>query len=533
MKATLSKLTFQGSKMKVGLKISEYQEKLEDLSVSLTYRSKLEERKTNHLFQGKWKGDCFLGSLDLSEQSLVSIYYDLLVIDPKGEEVLVQVGPLRNLLRNPLYDGKYMEKKEGKKNGMFLHPFITPEKTLAFQYRERTKADTRGFRIGEFFVCLIYFLTSWYYKKQNIYLIYEKFCMMAQDNSYYFFRYCMEADVEKKLQGRIYYIIDKNSPDLEKLMPYKDHLIYFMSFRHKLYLLACKLMVSTDTRKHAYAWRKRMSFIDHFLRHKPLVFLQHGVTAFKKVDYIYGKGKFGECNIFVTTSDYEKEIVRKNFGYQEHEIAVTGFARWDVLEDCSQKEKDRMILIMPTWRNWLEEVDEETFKESDYYKEYYALLNSVELKESLEREDLKLCFYIHPKFRDYIAEFHTEDDRIEIIPFGSQPLNEIMMRCRLLVTDYSSVAWDVYYQKKPVIFYQFDLAKYEEAHGSYMDMSKELFGPQVKSSSDLIKKLEEFARKDFALDQAYLDQHSYYFKYVDHDNSKRIVEAIADYRKIQ
>lgn len=50
------------------------------------------------------------------------------------------------------------------------------------------------------------------------------------------------------------------------------------------------------------------------------------------------------------------------------------------------------------------------------------------------------------------------------------------MRCRMLITDYSSVCWDVLYQDKPSLFYQFDIDKYNEAHGSYIDMDTELFG---------------------------------------------------------
>ena len=42
---------------------------------------------------------------------------------------------------------------------------------------------------------------------------------------------------------------------------------------------------------------------------------------------------------------------------------------------------------------------------------------------------------------------------IRLIPFGTMPLNQLLMSCHMLITDYSSVSWDVYYQEKPVIFY--------------------------------------------------------------------------------
>lgn len=40
---------------------------------------------------------------------------------------------------------------------------------------------------------------------------------------------------------------------------------------------------------------------------------------------------------------------------------------------------------MPTWRTWLEEVSEETFKESDYYKHYMSLLNHPKLLDIFEK----------------------------------------------------------------------------------------------------------------------------------------------------
>lgn len=71
----------------------------------------------------------------------------------------------------------------------------------------------------------------------------------------------------------------------EKLDAYQSHLVDFMSIRHMIYMIAAELLVSTDTRNHLYAMRQRGSILKRYLRKKPLVFLQHGVTALKKVDF--------------------------------------------------------------------------------------------------------------------------------------------------------------------------------------------------------------------------------------------------------
>lgn len=497
--------------------------------VILSYRSKLEEDASTYKFEivkDKLKGkNRVVGTkLDLSTIQLKSNYWDVFVVlkDIRtGNEynIPLTIGKFKKKLRSFIYNDKYVDGE-----GNFLYPYDTVTGKIAFQYREEGPYDGYKFRIKERVAGVLYKVFKSYWKKKNIYLVFEKFSMTAQDNAYYFFKYCMENNEEEKLNGKIYYVIDKNSPDRKNVEMYEDHLIDFMSLKQIIYTLSAKVLISTDTKDHAYAWRRRNSILFGYLRHKQLVFLQHGVTALKKVDFLYGKGKLGGCDMFVVTSDYEKKIVEENFGYKGDEIAVTGFARWDVLNDKSEGSNE--ILIMPTWRNWLEDVSDEAFKKSDYYLNYMNLLNSDKLKQILEERDLKLNFYLHTKFRDYIQEFAIDSDRIRLIPFGEEPLNELMMTCRMLITDYSSVSWDVYYQDKPVVFYQFDLDKYEEAHGSYMDMRNEIFGDRVEQVDDLLELIDEYSANDFEMKPQYEEMRQGYFKYVDNDNSKRICECI-------
>lgn len=64
-------------------------------------------------------------------------------------------------------------------------------------------------------------------------------------------------------------------------------------------------------------------------------------------------------------------------------------------------------------------------------------------------------------------------------------------------TDYSSVSWDVYYLGKPILFYQFDLDKYNETNGSYIDMEKDLFGERCLTREELLPKIHEYYEKWF------------------------------------
>ncbi|MCD8126362.1 MAG: CDP-glycerol glycerophosphotransferase family protein [Clostridiales bacterium] len=360
---------------------------------------------------------------------------------------------------------------------------------------------------------------------QHIFLCYEKYGSMAQDNGFYFFRHCMENGMEEKMHRNIYFIIDKSQPDYqERLLPYKDHVIQFMSLKHMVYILAARLLISSDSKAHAYAWRAKESVILPRINHgKKLVFLQHGVIALKKVNFFWKSSN--SADLFITSNQREYGIICQYQGYPPENVVVTGLARWDVLEDKPIPEK--RILLMPTWRNWLEEVTDEAFVASDYYKNYMALINDPRLEGLLEQYDLYLDFYIHPKFREYMAQFSISGNpRVRMIPFGSAPLNQLMMECRMLVTDYSSVCWDVYYQKKPVLFYQFDVEQYNETTGSYIDLNTELFGDQVLTPEALLEKLEEYAKSGFALPERYAAMQPSMYEYVDRNNSQRICEEI-------
>jgi CDP-glycerol glycerophosphotransferase (TagB/SpsB family) len=101
-----------------------------------------------------------------------------------------------------------------------------------------------------------------------------------------------------------------------------------------------------------------------------------------------------------------------------------------------------------------------------------------------------------------------------------------MMECKMLITDYSSVCWDVFYQGKPIIFYQFDIETYNLTNGSYIDMDKELFGDRVFELDSLILTIEDYIHKDFKLPEKYAKMRLSSYKYIDTDNSKRICEEI-------
>jgi len=144
----------------------------------------------------------------------------------------------------------------------------------------------------------------------------------------------------------------------------------------------------------------------------------------------------------------------------------------------------------------------------------------------LKEKQIRLVFYIHPKLREFIGNFHADNNLIELISFNSVPLNQLLMGCSMMITDYSSACWDAYYLEKPILFYQFDLKQYNETNGSYVNMEKDLFGDRCTKQNELVHLIREYTENGFQEKPAYAAMRNNLFVARDHDNCKRTYEYI-------
>lgn len=495
--------------------------------VVLKYRSKIEDISIPVDYSVKNKGNKLVLKININfteDMPLKPIYWDIRAVFEKfGTKQLVKFETKKGIgLKFKFLVTNCICKINKDK---LIFPYIGKNKVLNFCYKEAGEFDTNLVKAKEVLVFAVYKVLGWYWRRKNIWLVYEKFSGYAQDNGYFFFKYCMEnlTDEQKK---NIFYVIDKRSPDYKNVQKYDKNVVQFMSMKHMMYCLTMKICIASDSKPHLYKWRSSPSFIVNGLNRKRELFLQHGVTALKKVHTLFGKKGSSAMTYFVTTGRVEQEIAINELLYTEETAPITGFARWDALVNKENKD-DRFILVMPTWRSWLEDVTDEEFMQSDYYNRYTSLLKSPELARILKEGKTRVVFYIHPKFAGYIENFKDlVSENITYIPFGQEPLNELMMKCSMLITDYSSVCWDVYYLDKPVLFYQFDYDKYSVAHGSYINMETSLFGNRSTEEEELLKDIEHFVNNGFVENEKDRLDAPKYFEYRDNNNSKRIYEFL-------
>ncbi|PFN80578.1 hypothetical protein COJ85_29605 [Bacillus sp. AFS076308] len=497
-------------------------------SLVLKYRSKTDHMEFEFpiLEEKRSQTDCFVTfSVDVANLKLQNFYWDFyLLVNVKGDDCLIR-------LRNPVGKVRRLVNKKSEKqsytyeNGYWVHPYITAANTIALLYKVKEEYETSWFYLKEKLAYLLYLSFKWYFDQKNIWLGFEKFADSAQDNGYYFFQYCYQQDKH----CNFYYVIKKDSPDYDNLQAMSDKVIDYMSFKYMVYLFAASLLISSESKGHVYDIRVQKGLLKKALERKRQVFLQHGVIGLKRVDQIFRKTSKSAVDLFVVSSEHEKEIIKNNFGYKEEEIIITGLSRWDVLTDRSNGQST--ILLMPTWRSWMDDLPEDKFVNTEYYRQYASLLNSDVLEKLLAQYDIQLKFFIHPKFKAYIDKFSSYQPRIHIYEFGDIQLNELLMQSSLLITDYSSVSWDMYYQKKPIIFYQFDLDDYMKYQGSYIDMTNDLFGDRAQEVDQLLTLIRKYAKRNFQEEAKYASMRTNYLKYTDRQNSHRIFQEILNHKQ--
>lgn len=528
IKVTSSKVTASMIEIETEVSISEVSEfKVDSGMIKLRNKALLREYAipVEVLFKSDEKATLRL-KIDPAKYHLLPFYWDIYVVLLIGGDKF----PLR--LKNPPKKLKRKISKQISHNEInladdcMIYPYITIDNSYALCYRKRQPYENKINRFKENLAYIFYRLFKKYFDKKKIWIGYEKESSVAQDNGYQFFNYCYTNNKKKDY----YFVIKPDVSDYQDIKHQNDKILKFMSFKYMVYMFAAELLVSSESKGHSYDIRIQKGRLRNALKKKPFIFLQHGVIALKRVDYVFNKHRNNEISLFTVSSDFEKNIIQNNFGYDASEIMVTGLTRWDVLNDKSSGP-EKKIFVMPTWRSWMDGIPEKEFVNSNYFKQYKKLLESEELNKLLEQNNLTLHFMLHPKFSAYSDKFTFPSDRIRTYQFGDVKINEMLMESALLITDYSSVSFEFFYMKKPIIFFQFDRDEYERYQGSYMDLEKDLFGDLATNIDEILDNVRYYVANGFKEKTKYAVLRNKYFKYVDRNNSKRTFHAVRKYEK--
>ncbi len=466
--------------------------------------------------------------IKLDEHPWHDARWDVLLMYHSTEDKTLQVRELSCTVKQRLRFYRTATQAYLPQNAIAI-PYLNSRRCFSLIFRQRVAYDSPIYHKKELLAWLIYRIFRQVFAKKRIWLVYEKQCSRAQDNGFYFFKWCMD-NLPSSERKRIFYVIEKDSADYENVSAYRKNLIHFMSFKHFLYGFASEMLVASETKIHLSAFRSRPGYLKRNLSKTMTFFLQHGVMAFKRTDKRMGATGWHPVDYFLVSSEREQEVITKYFGYDAAHVPVLGQARWDALEDHSDTSAPR-ILLMPTWREWLSSDSEEEFTQTDFYQAYESLLSNPELEQVLAKRNATLQIFFHPLFLHLAHLFHTDSEHIKVIQPGEFPLNQLIMGCSAMITDYSSAVWDAVYQGKPALFYHFDQAIYLEKTGSYIDFDTELPGDRYFDASALIAGIADTIDRSFSTTAQQDKAAARWFAHRDRSNCQRIYDCALQIEK--
>ena len=260
-------------------------------------------------------------------------------------------------------------------------------------------------------------------KKKDVWLVGER-VYKAQDTGYHFFKYLRENHPEKEA----YYVIEKDSIEARNVEPL-GNVLYFKSKEHIKKTLESTRVISSHHPDYLYPLRTK-GFKRRVKADK--VFLQHGVMGTKNMVANYGKNATSgfDTDLFLVSSDFERDMIITDFGYDEKEVFTTGLSRFDSLFKNDILVK-RQLLIIPTWRDWIN--SDEAFLESEYFERYQELVNHPFLHELSRKHGFEIIFCLHPNMQNFTSYFM--DAPVRVISQGEVDVQRLIKESAIMITD--------------------------------------------------------------------------------------------------
>ncbi|WP_019877488.1 bifunctional glycosyltransferase/CDP-glycerol:glycerophosphate glycerophosphotransferase [Sporichthya polymorpha] len=336
-----------------------------------------------------------------------------------------------------------------------------------------------------------------------------------------------------------WFVIEKGTPDHKRLKSQGiRRVVPYDSLLWKLLMLNCEHLISS----HADAAITNPPGLKTLIPSPKwrYSFLNHGVIKDDLSAWLNPKN----AEIFVTSTPGEYESIcgeGTRYVYTSKETVLSGMPRFDKVREVGLRfppEQRDLILIAPTWRNWLvaplapgsqrrKLVD--GFTETEFVKQWRAVLCAPDLGELAERHGLTVATLLHPNLQAVREELELPS-YVTSFGFVGHDVRELFARSRVVVTDYSSMAFNAAYIDRPVVYFQFDHeAMFGGAHvgrGGYFKYERDGYGPVTYEADRALAAIREVVDRGPEPAEEYRQRIAEAFPQRDGRCSERLYEAI-------
>jgi CDP-glycerol glycerophosphotransferase (TagB/SpsB family) len=256
------------------------------------------------------------------------------------------------------------------------------------------------------------------------------------------------------------------------------------------------------------------------------IFLQHGVIK-DDISALIQKHIYYFSTVIASTKPEYDSLLDEKYGYDPETVQLLGLSRFDRL---GLIDTERIILFSPTWRDSIIKPGPtgsfpyvEAFKQTEYFKWTSEILQNQRLDELMQKFGYTFVFKPHPGVLNQIPHYELNKNSSIRISLPDEKYSEMSSKSALLITDYSSVAFNFAYQKKPVIYYQCEPTHLKK---SYFDYELDGFGEVVKTMDGLLDVLASYLRNNCKMKSEYEKRVLQTFPFIDRKNCERTYQHL-------
>ncbi len=389
--------------------------------------------------------------------------------------------------------------------------------------RNRLNVYVRSYNVSDAFLkrfmqCVAFALALlWHTKKaKKLVLLFEKNSSKYEESASVTFEKLIDSGYKYA-----YFIVTEDAlGDVPE--KYRKNVLIKHSFKHYLYFFKAHTFIGTETMVHSIDLKtfNRLALIKVAGRNKNYVFLQHGVMYMVSLDsearkMFKRKNLNGKYRVVVSSQAEADHFVNLGNHYEE-DLYISGLPKFD--KNILNPDADK-IIIMPTWRPWEINTARDNFLETSYFKMIMKIYDNV--PENLKD---KVIILPHPLI---VNELKNLPKSVTDTIVMDAKYDLILRQARILITDYSSIAYDAFYRGSRVIFYweeKDDCMAHYGPSTKLMLNEENVYGDFFYNTDGLKESIEN--NYNNPQKQDYIDKYRKIVTYHDGKNTERLIEFL-------
>lgn len=214
----------------------------------------------------------------------------------------------------------------------------------------------------------------------------------------------------------------------------------------------------------------------------------------------------------VVSSELEAEHFVTLGGFNREDLYITGLPKYDKSQWNKQADK---IVIMLTWRPWEYNLVRNDINNSPYYKLVEKVVDSI--PEKLKN---RVILMPHPLVLDGFMRSKLSKYILKEFKY-----NEVLKNTKILITDYSSIAYDAFYRGSNLVFYWEEKDYCMNQYGGHLMLDENnIFGRVCYNTNDLKKVIEE--EYNCQQQEKYMKRYKQIVEFSDNKNTDRLINFL-------